>query len=279
MAVCMACGDGARRFRGSPPPLLSLPPESGLRGLETNMLRLCFRLAAAERRLARRAKRERAGGGARAIRQIELERQRLGRELHTGVGQLLASIRLQLEAVALQLPDPPEGVRNTLDKIGQLAGDALSQVRSVSHRLHPPEWQRLSLDEALRQLWEISGIPGRYEASLEAPPLPREPELEVKSLFYRAAQEALANLVRHARATRVQAALEARGERLALTISDDGVGFDVAAFLKAPPTLRAGIGLRSILQQAAGLGGEFHIESGPKGTRLELSAPFIPIES
>ena len=60
-------------------------------------------------------------------------------------------------------------------------------------RLHPPEWQRLTLESALQQLWDISGIPEKYQVSLHIQPLPREPELEVKVLMYRAAQEALSN--------------------------------------------------------------------------------------
>jgi signal transduction histidine kinase len=247
---------------------------AGLLHLESSLLRHYLRLQLAERHLSTLARNRRRGAGPSAVRQIDLERQRLGRELHTGVGQLLAAIRLQLEIVAVLLPGPPLLVQHALDRISTLAIEALDQVRSVSARLHPPEWQRLTLEAALQQLWDLSGIPQKFDASLRIQPLPREPHLEVKVLIYRAAQEALSNLARHARATRVDAALEARDDCAILTIRDDGVGFDVAGLLDGPASVASGIGLRSIREQAAALGVRLQIQSGPAGTRLVVSVPF-----
>ena len=113
-----------------------------------------------------------------------------------------------------------------------------------------------------------------FQASLRIQPLPHEPDLELKALIYRAAQEALSNAVRHARATRVDAALEMRDNCAILTIRDNGVGFDVAGLLRGPASVTSGIGLRSIREQAAALGGKLEIESGPDGTTLLVSVPF-----
>jgi two-component system NarL family sensor kinase len=242
--------------------------------LESSLLRHCLRLQSAERDLSTFVRQLRRGSGRGAVRQIELERQRLGRELHTGLGQMLAAIRLQLEIAAALLPDPPPLVQQALSRISTLANGALEHVRSVSGRLHPPEWQRLTLETALEQLWDLSGIPHRLEASLRIQPLPHEPDLEVKVLMYRAAQEALSNVARHARATRVDAVLETREDCLILTIRDDGVGFDVAGLLRGPASVASGIGLRSIREQAAALGGKLEVQSGPTGTTLIVSVPF-----
>jgi signal transduction histidine kinase len=242
--------------------------------LENSLLRHCIRLQCAERNLSTFARQRRRGIGRGAVRQIELERQRLGRELHTGLGQMLAAIRLQLEIVAALLRDPPALVQTALSRISTLADEALEQVRSVSGRLHPPEWQRLTLEAALQQLWDLSGVPQRFEASLRIQPLPHQPDLEVKVLIYRAVQEALSNVARHARAARVHAALETRDHCLVLTIRDDGVGFDVAGLLRGPACVAAGIGLRSIREQAAALCGKLEIESGPAGTTLIVTVPF-----
>ena len=247
---------------------------AALLGLETSLLQHCLRLQSAERDLSTFARQRRSGSGRGAVRQIELERQRLGRELHTGLGQMLAAIRLQLEIVAALLPGPPALVQQALSRISTLANDALEQVRSVSARLHPPEWQRLTLEAALQQLWDMSGIPQRFQSSFRIQPLPHEPDLEVKVLIYRAAQEALSNIARHARATRVEAALEMRGDCVILTMRDDGVGFDVAGLLRGPASVVSGIGLRSIREQAAALGGRSEIQSGPAGTTLVVSVPF-----
>jgi signal transduction histidine kinase len=245
-----------------------------LSDLRDSMVRNFIRLQEVERGLSTRARQIRPGAGRRAILQIDLERQRLGRELHTGVAQMLIAIRTQLEIVSAQTPSPPEPVEAALGRISILLTQTLEQVRSVSRELHPPEWQRLTLANALQQMWDLSGIPQRYEASLRIPPLPHEPELEVKVLLYRAAQEALSNLIQHSRATRIDLSLEASGSLLVLRIEDNGVGFDVAKQLAAPADVGMGIGLRSIRDQAESLGGKMSVESGPGGTRLEVSAPF-----
>jgi len=243
--------------------------------LQGSMLRHYFQLESVERRLSARRRR---GGGRQAIRQMERERQRLGSELHTGVGQMLAAIRLQLEVIATQMPEPAAAVKQALERIGMLASDALEQVRSISRRMHPPEWQRLTLPSALQQLWDMSGIPQRFDAVLHMEDLTREPEQVVKVLFYRAAQEALSNLIRHSIATRIEMTLSSTEEQVELKIQHNGVGFDVAEVLTAPPSLGAGIGLRSIREQATALGGKLVIESGLLGTTLLISAPYSPVD-
>lgn len=241
--------------------------------LQNILLRRYFRLERAERMLARRARQARSGS--RAIRQLELERQRLARELHTGVGQPFTAIRLQIEAIEMQLPDAPEQVRLGLQRVSALVRDALGQVRALSHRLQPPEWQRLTLGEALEQLWNLSGIPQRFEAQFSMEALPREPVLGVKVLAYRVAQEAFSNLAQHSGATRVEASLAARAGRLVLRVTDNGTGFDADQVISAPASLGSGIGLRAIREQAEGIGAQIDIQSGPTGTTLELSAPYF----
>jgi signal transduction histidine kinase len=246
--------------------------------VEFSLLRHYFRLEEFERWLATRARERRPGSGTRAVRQIEMERQRLGRELHTGVGQMLAAIRLQAEVAGSQLPDDaPPAAHQTLDRISTLARDALEQVRAVSRRLHPPEWQRLSLEDAIRQLWDLSGIPQKFEASLRVEPLRRQPSLEVKTAAYRMAQEALSNIAQHSGATRVEASLEEKDGRLRLRVRDNGVGFDAAALLAAPPNVASGIGLRSARELAAAASADLRIESGPGGAGLEFSARLEPV--
>jgi two-component system, NarL family, sensor kinase len=245
----------------------------GLLDVQSRLMRHYFRLRRAERNLANLTHANRPPAGISAVRQIELERARLSRDLHTGVGQLLVAIRLQLEVIATQLTNAPNGVQQALNRIATLANDAGEQVRSLSRRLHPPEWQRLGLETAVQQLWESSGVPQRFEATLHIEPLPRDPEQETKVLVYRAAQEALTNLVRHARATRVEMTLSGRGDHVVLRIQDNGVGFDVPKLLSAPANVAQGIGLRSIREQALSLGGTLEIVSGGGGTKLELSAP------
>jgi signal transduction histidine kinase len=231
------------------------------------------------RRLFGSAQRQRERGGRKAVRQIEMERQRLGRELHTGIGQMLAAIHLHLEVISAELPAPPANVARALQSISTLAADSLAQVRDTSRRLHPPEWQRLTLESAIRQLWEISGVPQRFEASLEIHNFPWEPSLEAKILIYRGLQEALSNIVRHSQATRVDVALEVSDGQLVLSVGDNGVGFDARRAFSAPASLASGIGLRSIRETAQELGGKLEVKSGTDGTKLVVSVAPFPVES
>ncbi len=247
--------------------------KASLSQVQTDLMRHYFRLKTIEDRLLAQAKRKRGTDGTAAIRQIERERSRLGRELHTGVGQMLAAIRLQLDSISSELPNPPARINELLGRISLLSQDALEEVRALSRRLHPPEWQRLSLKEALSQLWEVSGIPDRFKASLSFGELPDEVPVDLKVLMYRAAQESFSNIVRHSQATSVDAWLGAHEGQLLFRIKDDGVGFDADSLFSSAPHIGSGIGLRSIREQVEAVAGKFAIVSGAQGTTLELSAP------
>ena len=245
----------------------------GLLNLQRKFLRHYFRLQAAERRLSARALRRERGAGRLAILHVERERQRIGRELHTGVGQMLAAIRLQMELITNHLDNPSPAVLQAASRVNSLASEALDQVRSVSRRLHPPEWLRLDLETAVRQLWDISGVPEKYHGRIHIDSLPEDPDLEVKILIYRAMQEALSNISRHSHATRVEASLAPSEGTVVLRVTDNGVGFDPAKLASAPASVASGLGLRAIREQAAALGGKLALESGPSGTTLVLTAP------
>ena len=248
--------------------------EPGLRGLEDDVLRRFFRLEQTARKLVAHARRRQAGGGRAVIEQLEQERARLGRELHTGVGQLLVSILRQAEMAESQLPETGSAAGQTIGRISTAAAEALALVRAIGRRLQPPEWQRLTLEAALGQLWQISGVPQRYQAELDLSVLPVQPEPVIKALFYRAAQEALSNIDQHAHASRVRLALAAGGDRVELTVWDNGPGIDTAALAARPALIGSGLGLRSIREQAAAVGGKMTLEGGPLGTKLVVSAPF-----
>jgi signal transduction histidine kinase len=250
------------------------PDAAGLRRLELQFLSHYFRLQTLEHGLSARAARRKHGGGRAAMRQLELERQRVGRDLHTGVGQMLAAIRLHLEIVSGQLNEAPAQVRQAIENLAVLASGAFDQVRSLSRRLHPPEWQRLTIEAALQQLWQLSGIPLRFEASLRLQTPDHEPEPEVKALLYRTAQEALSNIIEHSQASNVTLSLTQSGDLLILVLEDDGIGFDSASLATAPVNLAGGLGLRAITAQANALGAKLHVASGPNGTKLILSTHF-----
>jgi signal transduction histidine kinase len=245
------------------------PANSALAAMQHRASRNYFRLLEADRELRTRASGTPKTIGAVLADSLEAERQRLGRELHTGVGQALAGIHVHVGLLESALPDPPEAVRKSLNQIAALAGTALEQVRGVSRRLYVPAWQAQSLVEALRSLWEGSGISEKFAGTLDLCELSGEPPPEVRRAIYLAAQEGISNAIQHSDARRVRLSLGENGGRIALEVADDGSGY------RAPAAAAAGIGLRSLRDLARQLGGELRAENTPEGAKLTISFPVI----
>ncbi|HKD08547.1 MAG TPA: sensor histidine kinase [Bryobacteraceae bacterium] len=198
---------------------------------------------------------------------VEQERARIARELHAGAGQPLAAIKLNLELLEAWSQSMPADTFAAVERLKQLADVALEQIRSVSHRLHPPRWQELRIEDALRDLIDRSGIAARCDVSIDIQPLPFDPPLPVKVTLYRCAQESLSNVLRHAGASRFGLRLEIRTDRLSLRVSDNGRGFI------ASRTSHSGIGLKAIRENVKALGGFVRISTGLGGTTILVGLP------
>ncbi len=240
---------------------------------QSNATRNYFRLLRAHQTLAHLSRPSRSTGAV-VMEALEIERTRIARELHSGAGQSLAGIKVNVELMTRTSPDLPGPVRTSLERIQSLADEALGEIRSVSQRLHPPDWQRLDLLPALEWLWMTSGIPEKFHATLELHPLESEISDAIRFTVYRAAQEGLTNVLRHSGATEVKLQLGERGGRIQLTLLDNGKGFDVEELLHGTltPELR-GIGLRAMREEVLLLGGDFHLTSSTGGTRLTITLP------
>lgn len=255
----------------------SLPPQQEisriLLALQANAARNYFRLLTAQQLLASRERSSRSVGTA-VLGAMEIERTRIARELHSGVGQPLAGIKVNLDLIAEYLPDPPEPVRKSLGRIGALADQALSEIRSVSQRLHPPDWQRLDLTRAIEWLWVTTGIPEKFHATLELHPVESNIPDAIRFATYRAAQEGLANVLRHAGATDLKLELGQQDDQIHLVLEDNGSGFDAHELLYGTltPAMR-GIGLRAMRDEVLSMGGRFQLSSAPGRTRMEIMMP------
>jgi signal transduction histidine kinase len=241
-----------------------------LAALQSRTLANYFRLLRTQQALDSRLERGRGNPAAMISEQLERERARLARELHTGAGQLLSAIKVHVELIESKAPELPPEIRGYLDRIAQLARDAAAEISAVSRRLHPLDWQAMGLVEALRKLWHASGIPERFQGSLHLADLPAEPPHPVRVALYRIAQEAISNVIRHADATRLSLTLDEQAGPITLRIEDNGKGFDTGR----PDS--GGIGLRAIRDQVRNLDGDLQMTSGAAGTTLEVR---IPLES
>jgi signal transduction histidine kinase len=197
------------------------------------------------------------------------ERNRLARELHDSVSQKLFGLVLTAEAAATLLERDAAAAREQVVGLGELAQDALAELRSLIFELRPPSLEQEGLAATLRkQVDVLQRVHGR-EIELRIAATPQaEPEAEAEVL--RIAQEALHNALRHAGPGRIELRLQARDGRLVVTVADDGVGFD-----PADPALRARrLGLTSMEERAAALGGTLAVVSRPgEGTTVTLEVP------
>ena len=198
----------------------------------------------------------------------ESERRRISRELHDVVGQGLAALSLELAAVERQ-GRPKGGL--ALGPARRLLRETADAARRLSAELHPGILDDLGLLPAVR--WYCGEIARRsgLEVSFEEKTLPRiSPEGAV--VFYRAVQEGLANVVRHARAKRVSVRFESTPRGVELEIEDDGVG----PGRRSKREKRPGVGLIAIRERAAALGGSAALETRARGTLLRVRLPRIP---
>ena len=200
----------------------------------------------------------------------EEERRTIARELHDEVGQALTAIRVELDVAERALAHGG-GSAASLAEAQAITDGALQTVRNLTQLLHPAALDDLGLpaviDAALRGLTRRYNIRGRLEQVDLPARLPREIELAA----YRIVQEGITNVAKHARATRCDVRLTQMPDRLLVEVEDDGIGF--VEDLGRPIGAR-GMGLVSIRERAARLGGTFNILTSPgAGTRLVVSLP------
>jgi signal transduction histidine kinase len=192
----------------------------------------------------------------------ESERRNIARELHDEIGQSLTVAEMNLHA-ALDSPRENNLTRRLRDSI-EAVKRVLEQVKDLSLNLRPSMLDDLGLEPALRWYTQrqarISGLHGEFRAdALEARV---DPIIETEC--FRVAQEALTNVVRHARARKFCVELRRQNGDLHLSIRDDGVGFDVAA-LRDQAVRGASLGLLSMEERAALAGGGLEFRSRPGG--------------
>jgi signal transduction histidine kinase len=203
------------------------------------------------------------------------ERQRMAREIHDTLAQGLTGIVTQLQA-AEQASDDPAGWRRHFAAATRLARESLSEARRSVDALRPETLETARLSEALADVaarWSaLQEVPVQVTTTGTARPI--HPDAEFALL--RAAQEALANVARHARATRVGVTLSFMEHEVVLDVRDDGGGFDLAGMGSARDD-GSGFGLVAMRQRIAALSGTMQVESEPGGgTAISACVPTVP---
>jgi two-component system sensor histidine kinase UhpB len=205
----------------------------------------------------------------RALFAAEEERKRIARELHDETAQLLAALLIRIRIV--RRARDPQALDALLDDMRREIAEALEGVRRFARGLRPPALDELGLVPAIeshvRSVSEIARIPVELDAEPIGTALPPEAELAV----YRIVQEALSNVVRHARATRATVRMRRTASVLEVRVEDDGRGFDAE---RAAGGGGGGLGLFGMSERAGYLGGRVEVTSTPgAGTRVCAEIP------
>ena len=199
----------------------------------------------------------------------EEERRRLRRDLHDGLGPVLASQGLKLAAARQLLREKPEVSERLLDEVMNQSENTVAEVRRLVYALRPPTLDELGLIEAIREHVEVVGANAGLLITVDAPDALPEIPAAIEVAAFRVVQEALNNVIRHAQARHCTISITAN-DFLQICIEDDGVG--------VPPQTRSGVGLQSMRERAIEVGGVCKIENGAQGgVVVRLSLPLAAV--
>lgn len=194
----------------------------------------------------------------------EEERRRLRRDLHDELAPTLAALGLTAATVGELIEADPKRAAEVNEKLRNEIRSTVGEIRRLVYDLRPPALDELGLAEAIR---ERAVRYGGFHVTVEVRDLPKHLPAAVEVAAYRIVQEALMNVARHARAGECVVRLSCPGERvLEIEVTDDGVGL--------PDSPESGVGLSSMRERAAELGGECEIgRASPGGTRVFVRLP------
>jgi signal transduction histidine kinase len=196
------------------------------------------------------------------------ERARVARELHDTLLQGLTAVTMQVNAARNRLPPQAESSQRDLAEIQESVTRCLTESRQAVRGLREPEFPDDDLGPALRRLAERLRGPSRIACSVSVEGTPRPLPHAVKDELYRVGQEAITNAFKHAAATRIETHLRYDAGGVAISVRDDGRGFDP----EAPADGDRHFGLLGIRERVARIGGTLTIHSAPDaGTSIEVA--------
>jgi len=207
----------------------------------------------------------------------EVERQRVARELHDGVNQLIASAKMRLGKVS-DRGDLGPATREILHRCEGLLVQALEENRRIAHNLHPADLDHLGLGVSCRNLCREFATTTNLKIKCRVVGLTKRLAAHVELNLYRILQEALSNIQKHARAKSVHVFLTLRPPTVLLKIQDDGRGFDSVKARSSQKGHR-GAGLTNMRERATAMGGTCEVTSAVKqGTTISVRVPALEVK-
>ena len=206
------------------------------------------------------------------------ERRRIARELHDSVGQMLAALNMNLSAVRADI-ERLSKTANALADSESLVHEMTSEVRTISHLLHPPLLDEAGLTSALR--WYVDGfsLRSKIKVDLDLPDdfrrLPRESETAI----FRVIQECLTNIHRHSGSPIAKIRLRQRDHQVLVEVADKGKGIPPEKQEEMATTGTPGVGIRGMRERLRQLGGTLEIDSNGTGTVVLVHLPVDAVPS
>jgi PAS domain S-box-containing protein len=243
-----------------------------LRDRDGTLLQLAVTRDITERQAAEEARRE-AELSARLLLVQDEEKRRIARELHDGVGQLLAAMSMNASRVVHEKSNLSSDAARCAEENANLIEQVSKDIRTMSYLLHPPLLDELGLPSALR--WYIEGFAKRSKiaASIELPAdLPRMPR-EHELCLFRIAQECLTNIHRHSGSSTALVRLAYTPREIQMEVRDAGRGFNQETQSKVAAGQSPGVGLRGMRERVKQFEGRFEIHSSAKGTGILVTLP------
>ncbi len=206
---------------------------------------------------------------------VDEERTRIACEIHDGLVQTLVGVNLKMERVRELVPeDPAKSLTMLNQSIGQLK-HAIQEAREVVYNLRPGQYEHLAFIPALANYLKAFEREHRIETAFEGSGNESRLDSKTKVFVFRMVQEALSNVAKHAKATKVGVQVQLKSTVLEARVSDNGLGFDIQTIGQTPEKWDH-FGVRSMMERARMLGGTVQWVSKPgTGTTVEI---FIPLE-
>ncbi len=200
------------------------------------------------------------------------ERRRIARELHDSVGQTLAALGMNLSLVRNDV-ERLSSIISAINDSENLVREMSSEVRTISHLLHPPLLDEAGLCSALR--WYVDGFSQRsgIQVDLKLPDDFGRLPSELETAIFRVVQESLTNIHRHSGSPVARIRLQQTGDHVVVEIADRGKGIPEEKLQEMASTGTPGVGIRGMRERLRQLGGTLEIESGRSGTIVTVRLP------
>jgi signal transduction histidine kinase len=203
----------------------------------------------------------------------EEERKRIAMDIHDGIGQMLTSLKYQIESI-----DPDDAqVKQRIQEVDKLIKETIKEVRRITFNLKPTVLGDYGLQAGLKvyiqEMGKLTDVVLAYETHGVLERLPQK----IENNAFRIIQEAVNNAIKYAEAVRITVSLERSDDQWIITVTDDGQGFDTRLIEERSVNIESGRGFFNMYERTEYINGKLEIESHPgKGTRVSLRVPVRP---